>query len=67
MKITRWTQFEDLPEYLTIDELRAFLDLGKTTAYELIRTGEIPHRRFGRRIFIPKDVLSPSHFTTEGD
>ena len=56
--IDRFTKFQDLPELLTIEEFRKFLGISRTGAYELCRTGEVPSKRFGRRIFIPKQVLA---------
>ncbi len=55
--INRKTKLEDLPELLTPMEVRAFLGLGRNTVYELIESGEIPARRFGQRLFVPKKVL----------
>jgi excisionase family DNA binding protein len=46
--------YEDLPEYLTPAELRAYLRLSRNTVYELIRRNEIAHVRYGRGIRIPK-------------
>jgi hypothetical protein len=31
--------------------------IGRTLLYESIKTGEIPHVRFGRRVLIPDDAL----------
>ncbi len=55
--INRKTKLEDLPELLTPMEVRAFLGLGRNTVYELIESGEIPARRFGQRLFVPKAAL----------
>ena len=57
MKVTRHTKLEDLPDLLTPEEFRAYLGIGRTTMYELIRSGELPVKRFGRRVWIPKDLL----------
>jgi excisionase family DNA binding protein len=54
-KITRYTPWVDLPEYLTPQELQAYLGLGKTNVYESIKN--LPHLRMGRLIRIPKDAL----------
>ena len=51
------TPYEDLPEYLTPAELQTYLGLSRNTVYELLRRGEIEHRRFGRAIRIPKTAL----------
>ena len=55
--IDRNTKYDELPEYLTPDEFRVHLGLGKTTVYDLIERGQLPCKRFGRRIFIPKHAL----------
>ena len=54
------TKFDQLPDWLTPQEARSFLRLGKSTLYEKLRTGEIPSRRFGRQFRIAKDALRPS-------
>jgi excisionase family DNA binding protein len=55
--ITRSTPLEDLPEFLSPQEFRAYLGLSRSTVYDLIRRNEIPHRNFGRCIRIPKAAL----------
>ena len=55
--INRQTNFEDLPELLTPMEVRAFLGLGRDAVYKLIESGELPARRFGQRLFVPKKAL----------
>lgn len=57
--IDRHTPFDALPEYLSTEECRAYLDLGRSTMYELLRRDEITHVRFGRTIRIPKVALRP--------
>ena len=56
--VTRHTPLEDLPEFLTPEEFRAYVSIGRGTMYELLRRAEIPHKRFGRLIRIPKTALS---------
>ncbi len=53
----RTIPFDDLPEYLTPDEFREYLSLSRNTVYELLRRQEVPHKRFGRLIRIPKSAL----------
>ena len=55
--MTRHTPYDALPEYLTVDEFRAYMRLGRNTAYDLLRSGVLPHQRFGRTIRIPKVAL----------
>lgn len=56
--VTRHTPFEQLPEFLSIEELAAYLDIGRTLSYELVRRGEVANVRFGRIIRIPKSALA---------
>ncbi|MEM9655580.1 MAG: helix-turn-helix domain-containing protein [Actinomycetota bacterium] len=42
---------------LTVDEVAGLLGVSRSTAYECIRTGEIPSVTFGRRILVPKRWL----------
>ncbi len=41
----------------TIDEVARILGISRTTAYESVRRGEIPARRFGRRVVVPTRVI----------
>ena len=54
------SKFDNLPDWLTPQEARSFLRLGKSTLYEKLRSGEIPSRRFGRQFRIAKEALRPS-------
>ena len=53
--IGRSTAFEDLPEYLTPEEVRVYLNLGRNQTYDWLRT--LPCIRCGRLIRVPKAVL----------
>ncbi len=55
--IHRKTPYKDLPELLTPHEVRDFLGLGRDSVYKLIESGELPARRFGQRLFVPKRAL----------
>jgi excisionase family DNA binding protein len=46
-----------MPPILTVEEAAAFLRIKRSTAYELIRQGQIPSFRVGRFIRIPRDAL----------
>jgi len=50
-------QQEDKLVYSVI-EMAALLGIGRSKAYELIRSGTIPSLKLGRRIVIPKLALS---------
>jgi len=55
--INRQTNFEDLPQMMTPQEVQAFLGIRRATVYSLIKEGEIPARRIGRRLFVTKQEL----------
>ena len=42
---------------LRVEELMPILGVGRNTAYELIRSGQIRSIRIGRQIRIPRDAL----------
>lgn len=48
---------DDLPDVLTVAEVREVLRLGEHTVYALIRTGRLRALRAGRRWIIPKDAV----------
>lgn len=50
----RPTSYDDLPLTLSVRELMLILSIGRNTAYELIRSGQIRSVRIGRKIRIPK-------------
>jgi excisionase family DNA binding protein len=58
--INRRTALHELPEFLSPEEFGAYMDLGRSTVYSLLRGGKIPHRRFGRNIRIPKTAVLPT-------
>jgi excisionase family DNA binding protein len=47
----------DLPMTLRVEDLMPILGIGRNTAYELIRSGQIRSIRIGRQIRIPRDAL----------
>ncbi len=51
------TDFENVPDILTIPELQAVLRIGRSTAYRLIKTNDIHSIRIGRCIRIPKQFV----------
>jgi excisionase family DNA binding protein len=48
----------DLPFYLTIDEWREIVRVGRSAAYDAVRTGQVPHIRVGRQIRIPRSAVA---------
>ena len=45
----RCTCYDDLPLMLTVPVVIDVLGIGRNTVYEIIRTGEMPSRRIGKR------------------
>jgi excisionase family DNA binding protein len=58
-EITRHTPFEDLPEFLSVDELSVYLGISRGLCYDLLKRGELPSVRFGRLIRVPKKAFEP--------
>lgn len=58
MADNRCTCYDDLPLMLTVAEVIDALGIGRNTLYEIIRMGELPSRRIGKRgqIRVLKDV-----------
>ena len=42
---------------LTVEEAAKWLGLGRTSAFEAVHRGDIPHIRIGKRILIPVAAL----------
>ena len=53
----KYCDLQDLPVTLRVEELMPILGIGRNTAYELIRSGQIRSIRIGRQIRIPRDAL----------
>ena len=53
----KYRNSHDLPMTLRVEELMPILGIGRNTAYELIRSGQIRSIRIGRQIRIPRDAL----------
>ena len=48
---------ENRPELLTVKETAAVLRISKTLCYQAIKKGEIPSKKFGRVIRVPRSYL----------
>ena len=55
---TKYRSFDDLPLTLRMEDLMPILGIGRNTAYELVRSGQIRSVRIGRQIRVPKDALA---------
>ena len=53
----RTSEVEGLPQFLTIEEAACYLGIGRTLAYEMVRTGALSAIRFGRLIRISRESL----------
>jgi excisionase family DNA binding protein len=51
----------------TVNEVANILGISRTTAYECVRRGDIPSRRFGRRVVVVKHELNRMLNLTEDD
>ena len=49
--------FHDYPDVLSIEDLQIALNIGRSTAYRLIRSGDIRHLRIGKNIRVPRRYL----------
>jgi len=52
------TAATQLPLLLTVRDVEAELQLGRTRVYELVRSGELPVVRLGRVVRVPRDAWS---------
>lgn len=48
----------DHPLTVTVEEAAKLLGIGRSTAYELIHTGDIPSLRLGRRLVVPVSQIA---------
>ena len=46
--------FKDYPDVVTIDQLQKMLNIGRNSAYELLKNNVIKSVRVGKRYIIPK-------------
>lgn len=52
-----YTSIEQIPLVLTVDSLMQVLGIGRNTAYELVRSGQIKALRIGNSYRIPRSEL----------
>jgi excisionase family DNA binding protein len=59
--ITRSTQYDDLPEWLTLEEAAVLLNVSYWTIQNGTKKGTIPCRRHGRKVvLVPKRFFDPA-------
>ena len=54
---SKYCDLSDLPMTLRVEDLMPLLGIGRNTAYQLIRSGQIRSVRIGRQIRIPREAL----------
>ena len=52
-----YRSYDELPLALRVEDLMPLLGIGRNTAYELVRCGQIRSIRVGRQLRIPKDAV----------
>lgn len=57
MNYDSYVPFKDFPDVMNIAQMQSALGIGRSTAYNLIRNGEVGHIRIGNAIRIPKQTL----------
>lgn len=48
---------QEIPAVMGVPELAALLDIGRNSAYELVRSGQVKALRVGRKIRIPRHAV----------
>ena len=54
---TKYHSFDELPLTLRVEDLMPILGIGRNTAYELVRSGQIRSIRIGRQLRIPEEAV----------
>ncbi len=55
--MNKYRSLDDLPISIRVSDLIEILDIGRSTAYELVRSGQIRSIKVGRHIRIPKESI----------
>ena len=53
----KYHSFDDFPLTLRVEDLISILGIGRNTAYELVRSGQIFSIKVGKQFRIPKQAL----------
>ena len=54
----KYRSLEELPLALRVEDLMPVLGIGRNTAYELVRSGQIRIIRIGRQLRVPRDAVA---------
>ena len=57
MEAKKFCSINDLPLVMKVEDLMPVLCIGRNTAYELVRSGQIRSIRVGRNIRVPKEAI----------
>ena len=58
MEKKQYHSLDALPLVMKVEDLMPILCIGRNTAYELVRSGQVRSVRVGRNIRVPKDAIS---------
>lgn len=53
----KYTDYEQLPLVLSVADVMNVLNIGRNTAYDLVRSNQIRSIRIGHKHRVPKDAL----------
>lgn len=59
VKIMRHLTWANLPDWLSPEEARSYLGFSRSKMYELLKSGAIFSKPYGRQLRIPKEALRP--------
>lgn len=54
----KYRSLDNLPLALKVEDLMPILGIGRNTAYELVRCGQIRSIRIGRQLRVPRDAVA---------
>ena len=61
-----YTDLDNLPLSLRVEDLMPILDIGRNTAYALVRAGQIRSVKVGRQLRIPRNAIIEFLNKTDG-
>lgn len=58
MESKKYYSLDELPVVLTVEDLMSVLCVGRNTAYDLVRSGQVKSIRIGKQIRIPRECVA---------
>jgi excisionase family DNA binding protein len=52
-----YTSYDQLPLFLTVEQLAEVIGVGRNTAYAMVRSGQVHSFKAGNQFRIPKEVI----------